>query len=58
MMEEIVMQDAVSLISSLGFPIAITVWLLITGKKTDKIIENNTSALGEIKGIMLNCSKK
>jgi len=50
--------ELVSTISQVGFPIAICVWLLIAGKKTDTIIENNTEALGEIKGIILNCTKK
>jgi hypothetical protein len=50
--------ELVSMISQVGFPIAVTVWLLFSSKKTDVVIQNNTAALGEIKGIILNCVKK
>lgn len=50
--------EIVNLVSTVGFPIAICIWLLYTGKKTDQVIDNNTQALGEIKGIILNCDKK
>ena len=52
------MEELISVISQVGFPIAITVWLLASSKKTDKVIDNNTAALGEIRGIILNCTKK
>jgi len=46
--------DIVSLVQNIGFPIAISLYFII---KTEKTIQNNTTALGEIKTVMLSCKK-
>jgi len=48
-------QEIVSLIGSLGFPIALSVWFMI---RTEKVIVNNTAILGEIKGVIEKCQRK
>jgi len=44
-------EQFISLISNVGFPIAITCYFMFKGTK---IIENNTAALQELRDIILN----
>ena len=48
-------QEITTLISTVGFPIAVTVWFMI---RTEKVIQANTGALMEIKAVIQNCSRK
>ena len=57
--------DLVSLISTLGFPIAVTVYLLWRDKPKDdnnmkeiaKVVTNNTEMLGKISEVIKECKK-
>jgi hypothetical protein len=50
----VIEQEIVTLISQVGFPIAITMWFML---RTEKVITNNTDIMGEIKTLMVNCKK-
>ena len=58
-------EEWVSIISTLGFPIAVTVYLLWERRKHDQdfieeiktIIKSNTEALAGIKEVMKECKK-
>lgn len=48
--------DAIQqLISTVGFPIAITLWFML---RTEKVIQNNTDTLTQIKVVIDDCKKK
>lgn len=42
----------IKLISQLGFPIFVAVWLLV---KTDKLLSENTKALKDLKEVLQSC---
>lgn len=42
-------------ISTVGFPIAITMWFML---RTEKVISSNTEALNQIKVVMNDCQEK
>jgi hypothetical protein len=44
--------ELVTLVSQFGFPIAVSVWLLLDSKKTSKSLEKNTEVLGELKTVI------
>ncbi len=47
-------QEAVNMISTLGFPIFVCLWFMI---RTEKVIKNNTEALGDFKIVVERCGK-
>jgi len=48
--------DSIStLISTVGFPIAITLWFML---RTEKVISNNTDMLNQIRVIINDCQQK
>ena len=49
------MTDLVTLISTVGFPIALCIWFMT---KTEKVINNNTKAMIEVKTTMEYCKNK
>lgn len=54
--------EIISLIGNLGFPIAISVYLLWERmkktEKLEKVVENNTEALEKLAGIIEDCPKR
>lgn len=62
MVEELLVSQITSLITGLGFPIAMTVWFMI---RTEKVIGNNTEmmqknteAMGQMVAVIQNCTRK
>lgn len=51
---KMVYEEITQLISTVGFPIAVTVWFMI---RTEKVISSNTEALFQIKEVISNCKK-
>jgi len=47
--------EIVSLVGSVGFPIALAVWFMI---RTEKVITNNTATLEQIKIVIEKCQRK
>jgi hypothetical protein len=47
--------ELISIVQSVGFPIAISVWFML---RTEKCINNNTKALIEVKENMVLCHTK
>ena len=48
-------ESITTLISTVGFPIAITMWFML---RTEKVISSNTEALNQIKVVMNDCQQK
>ena len=44
--------DIVTLVGQLGFPIAVSIYLLLDSKKTAKSLDKNTEALNELKTVI------
>ena len=44
-MDQALADLAIKLVSSLGFPIFVAIWLLL---RTDKLLERNTDAIGKL----------
>jgi hypothetical protein len=47
--------SAVKLIAQVGFPITVALWFMF---RTEKVIDNNTKAMGEVKQVLTTCQKK
>lgn len=47
--------EITTLISQVGFPIAITLWFML---RTEKVIQNNTDTLNQIKVVINDCQQK
>ena len=50
-----VMEEWVNVISTVGFPIAITGWFMF---RMEVLIKNNTEALIQVKDIMVTCDHR
>lgn len=52
------LEEIADFIARVGFPIFVSIWLLIEKKELKEVLRQNTAALQRSADVMVNCPKK